>query len=90
MKNLKIRPLGGLYFALLFIFNITLVTIAVVKNDDLYVAYAILLSCSQFYIYQKCRMWRIFFAYDCHDDTPEYHCGDEKEKFDRYYQINPN
>lgn len=91
MKNLKIRPLGGLYFALLFILNVTLVTIAVIKSDDLYVAYAILLSSAQFYIYEKFKISRIFFECDTHHDygeTQEYTQVDETGI--RHYDIHLN
>ena len=62
MKNYQIRPLGGLYFALLFVFNIALVTIAVFENNDIYVAYAILISSLQFYVYEKWKLSRFLFA----------------------------
>ncbi len=88
MKNLSIRSLKDLIFTLLFIFNVCLVVIAVIKNDDLYIAYAILLSCAQFYLYEKFKSSRIFFTCDTHEfaHTDEYAHG----KRMKYYDINLN
>ena len=90
MKNLQIRPLIGLSFVLLFIFNISLVITAVVTSNDLYVAYAILLSCSQFYLYEKLKISRVFFESDVSDlaHTEGYSRVDERHI--RHYDINLN
>jgi hypothetical protein len=90
MKNLQIRPLVGLSFAILFVFNICLVITAVIKSDDLYVAYAILVSCAQFYLYEKLKISRIFFESDVSDlaHTEGYSRVDERHM--RHYDINLN
>lgn len=90
MKNFQNRSLTGLIFTLLFIFNLSLVVIAVVKNDDLYVGYAILLSCVQFYLYERFKISRIFFEGDMHDlaQTVKHEHVDKKAL--NYYDINPN
>ena len=90
MKNFQIRSSAGLYFALLFVFNIGLVAIAVIKNDDLYVAYAIVLSCVQFYLYERFRISRIFFEGDVHDTAQTVKYGRQEKKAASYYDINPN
>lgn len=90
MKNFQIRSLVGLCFALLFVFNIALVIIAVIKNDDLYVAYAIFLSSAQFYLYEKFKISRIFFESEVNDlsHTEGYSRVDERHM--RHYDINLN
>jgi hypothetical protein len=90
MKNFQIRSLAGPCFALLFVFNISLVTIAVIKNDDLYVAYAIVLSCVQFYLYERFKVSRIFFEGDMHDTAQTEKHGHADKKAINYYDINPN
>jgi 4-amino-4-deoxy-L-arabinose transferase-like glycosyltransferase len=90
MKNFQIRSLTGLIFALLFIFNISLVLIAVIKNDDLYIAYAILLSCGQFYLYEKFKLYRILFA--CNSDEfahTDNHAHTDGKRM-KHYDINLN
>ena len=90
MKNLQIRSLSGLCFALFAILNISLVIIAVIKNDDLYVAYAILLSCAQFYLYEKLKLGRIFFESDVQDAPRISDCNKAEKKGTEYYRINSN
>jgi hypothetical protein len=90
MKNFQIRCLAGLSFVLLFIFNISLVVIGVIKGDDLYVAYAILLSCAQFYLYEKLKISRMFFESHVSDlvNTERYSRVDERHM--RQYDIHLN
>jgi hypothetical protein len=87
MKNFQIKSLAGL---LLFIFTITLVIIAVIKNDDLYVAYAILLSCVQFYLYKRFNISRIFFEGNVHEPVQPIKCRHIDKKGIRYHEINLN
>jgi|GEM_PF-2741028 len=90
MKKNQIRLIGGLFFALLFIFNVSLVIIAVIKNDDIYVAYAILLSCFQFYIYHKSSLSKTFFKADKTEpmQTIQYQRADKPQP--KYHEIYPN
>jgi hypothetical protein len=90
MKNFQIRSLTGLSFALLFIFNICLIITAVIKSDDLYVAYAILLSCAQFYLYEKFKMYRILFECDTHEYARSVKYRNADETAIKHYEINPN
>ncbi|MFD0750269.1 hypothetical protein ACFQZS_08965 [Mucilaginibacter calamicampi] len=90
MKKNQIRPLGGLYLALLFIFNISLVAIAVIKNDDIYVAYAILISCFQFYICHKSRVFRILFSVDTPESQRPMQPRDAHKKEPKYHEIHLN
>ena len=90
MKNLQIRSLTGLIFTLLFILNVSLVVIAVVKNNDLYVAYAILLSCAQFYLYDRFKISRIFFESDVHESAQTVKYDREGKKNIKYHEINLN
>ena len=90
MKNLPIRPLVGLSFALLFVFNICLVITAIIKSDDLYVAYAILLSCAQFYFYEKFKVSRIFFECDTHEPAHTENHAHVDKKGIKYYEVNLN
>lgn len=90
MKNFQIRSLTGLIFTLFFVLNISLVIIAVLKNDDLYIAYAILLSCAQFYLYEKFKSTRILNG----SDTDESNCNTPYNNVDatgiQRYNINLN
>ncbi len=61
MKNLKIWSLAGLFLVIIFLFDIGLVVVAIIKNNDLYVAYAILVSCLQLYVYEKLKLSRFVF-----------------------------
>nr|WP_294790276.1 hypothetical protein [uncultured Mucilaginibacter sp.] len=88
MKNSQNRSLAGLIFILLFIFNVSLVVIAVLKNDDLYIAYAILMSYVQFYLYHKFKISRFFF--ECDVDGSSQTIKHPDEKGGRYYDVNPN
>lgn len=88
MKNSQNRSLAGLIFILLFIFNISLVVTAVLKNDDLYIAYAILISCVQFYLYHKFKISGFFFECDLNGSAQTIKHDDEKGG--RYYDVNPN
>ncbi|MGY3212629.1 hypothetical protein [Mucilaginibacter sp. HD30] len=90
MKNIPIRSLTGLIFSLLFMFNVSLVVLAVIKNDDLNMAYAILLSCAQFYLYERFNISRIFFESDIveHPKTVKNRRGQKTNL--KYYDINPN
>jgi len=90
MKNFQIRSLKGLFFSLVFIFNISLVVIAVIKNNDLYLAYAILLSCAQFYIYERFKISRIFFESDMHGNAQTVKYRDTEKRDLKYYDINAN
>lgn len=90
MKNFQISPLTGFFLTSIFVFNITLLVIAVIKNDDLYVAYAIVLSCLQFYIYKKFKIPGIFFESDVHDTAQTVKYGHQDKKTINYYDINPN
>lgn len=90
MKNFQIRSLIGLIFTLLLMFNIGLIVIAVIKNDDLYVAYAILLSCVQFYFYERFKISRIFFESDVRESVQTIKYCDADKKDIRYHEINLN
>lgn len=90
MKNFQFRSLTGLIFALLFISNISLVVIAVINSNDLYAAYAILLSCAQFYLYRKFKILRIFFECDVHQPVQASNYGRADKKSIKRYEINLN
>ncbi len=82
----------GLFFALIFLVDIGLVVIAVIKDNDLYVAYAILISCLQFYLYEKLKMSRLFFNMRV-DTTRDDEVIPEKVSTHsqvKYYNINLN